>query len=306
MSNKPSHSFFRFVGWLMLAAIGLLLWLALSHGTPPTAEELADKPHRLTVLTWNTARMGNFEKPSKNKVLQFLLEQDADVICLPEVDVYKVSRFLTLPEVKNALGAKYRYSYIDFSVYNKWHQFGTMVWSKYPLIHKQSIHYETRGNLSNRCDLVVGSDTIRLFNNHLESYSFERQDFQEAETLRNYEGVRSSARNLEEKWKRARPLRREQARIIHKEIKASPYPVIVVGDFNSTPISYTYQTIRCGLHDAWAETSWGRWGTTCKKGLLGVHIDYILSSPTIVPVSCTIRRDATGSDHWPVVATLAW
>ena len=98
--------------------------------------------------------MGEFKKPAQNEVLHYLCAQDADIICLQEVDVYKDARYLTLPEVKQALSTKYPYSYLDFSVYNSRHQYGTMVWSKYPLIHKQSIHYESRGNLSNRCDVV--------------------------------------------------------------------------------------------------------------------------------------------------------
>ena len=60
----------------------------------------------ITVLTWNTARMGQFAKPEKNEVLQYLLSQDADVICLQEVDVYKDAKYLTLLEVKRTLGSK--------------------------------------------------------------------------------------------------------------------------------------------------------------------------------------------------------
>lgn len=305
MVRGKIHRFFKAVVWLIVLLLCGCMWLMLSHGTPPSDEELADKPHRLTVLTWNTNAMSRYKKADENEVLRYLMNQDADVVCLQEVDVYKNSRYLTLPEVKELLSRKYRYSYLDFSVYNSYHQFGTMVWSKYPLIHKQSIHYATKGNLSNRCDVVVGTDTLRLINNHLESYMFKAEDLQDVETQRDYDGLRSSARKLEAKWHRALPLRNAQARVIRDEIKASPYPVVVVGDFNSIPLSYTYLTIRRGLHDAWAETSWGRWGTTCTKRNIGVHIDYILSSPVLQPVSCDIIK-TTGSDHRPVVATLAW
>ena len=64
----------------------------------------------ITVLTWNTGRMGEFKKPEKNEVLQYLLSQDADVVCLQEVDVYKNEEFLTLPDVKRTLSKKYPYS----------------------------------------------------------------------------------------------------------------------------------------------------------------------------------------------------
>jgi len=246
----------------------------------------------ISILTWNTARMGGFEKPEKNEVLQYLLQQDADVICLQEVDVYKDARFLTLPEVKKALSTKYPYSYLDFSVYDKRHQFGTMVWAKYPLINKQSIHYVTRGNLSNRCDMVVGKDTIRIFNNHLESYSFTSADFEDMD-------------RMEAKWKRAIPLRNEQARVVRAEIEASPYPVIVVGDFNSVALSYAYWHISRGLHDAWNSVHPWSWGATYEYRGIGLRIDYILCSDPLIPVACSVQA-FHGSDHKPVVATLEW
>lgn len=246
----------------------------------------------ISILTWNTGRMGEFRKPAQNEVLQYLLQQDADVVCLQEVDVYKDARYLTLSDVKKSLSAKYPYSYIDFSVYNSRHQFGTMVWSKYPLVHKQSIHYESRGNLSNRCDIVVGADTFRLFNNHLESYRFTPEDLEDMDKIK-------------DKWLHAFPLRNMQAQVVRKEIENSPYPVIVVGDFNSPAVSYAYQHISKGLHDAWRTVHPWSWGGTYEYKGIGVRIDYILCSDPLKPVQAEVP-DASGSDHKPVVATLEW
>ena len=246
----------------------------------------------ITVLTWNTGRMGEFKKPEKNEVIQYLMSQDVDVICLQEVDVYKDAQFLTLPEVRQTLSKKYPYSYIDFSVYNKRHQYGTMVWAKYPLINKQSIHYETQGILSNRCDMVVGKDTLRIINNHLESYKLESEDLKDVD-------------RIEAKWKRAIPLRNAQARVVRREIEASPYPVIVVGDFNSVALSFAYWHISAGLHDAWNETHFWEWGATYEYKGIGLRIDYILCSDPLKPVACEVK-ETTGSDHKPVVATLVW
>lgn len=237
--------------------------------------------------------MGGYVKPEKNKVLQYLLRQDADVICLQEVDVYKNNQYLTLAEVKQTLSKKYPYSYIDFSVYNKRHQYGTMVWSKYPIINKRSIRYESQGNLSNQCDIVVDGDTIRVINNHLESYRFSDEDLEGNGDMRN-------------KMERSTPLRIKQSRAVRRMIDASPYPTIVAGDFNAIPLSYTYLHIKRGLHDAFLETSWFRTGPTYKKKGIGMRIDYILSTHSLLPVSCDVDYNATGSDHWPVTALFAW
>lgn len=259
----------------------------------------------VTVLTWNTHRMGEFRKPTNNEVLQYLTQQDADVVCLQEVDVYKDACYLTLADVRRTLNRKYPFSYIDFAIYNRRHQYGTMVWSKYPLINKQSIHYQSRGNISNRCDMVIGGDTIRLINNHLESYSFTHDDLVNKDAKHAYEGIIASLQRLKAKWKRATALRNEQSRVVRREIESSPYPVVVVGDFNSTSLGYAYWHISSGLYDAWRETHPWQWGTTCEKGGWGVRIDYILCSDPIKPTECSIQP-LHGSDHHPVVATLAW
>lgn len=294
MANGKRRHIFRYIFLAILLGGLIFCFLKLvSHGSGLSESQLAQLPHRLSVLTWNTGRMGGFVKPEKNEVLQYLLRQDADVICLQEVDVYKDAKYLTLPDVKQCLSTKYPYSYIDFSIYNKRHQYGTMVWSKYPIINKECIHYESQGNLSNRCDLVVDDDTIRLINNHLESYKFTSQDMDDMG-------------NMKEKWERATPLRNKQARAIKRIVNDSPYPTLVVGDFNAIPLSYAYLHLSRGMHDAFLETSWFKLGPTCKKKGIGIRIDYILSTSTLKPARCTVDYEATGSDHWPVAATFAW
>ena len=305
MKCERRHIFWYIV--LALFIIGCIICLLpmVSHGSPPSEAELARMPNRLTILTWNTHQMGQYRKPKDNAILQHLLTQDADIICLQEVDVYKSPEFLTLAEVRHSLGAKYPYSYIDFSVYNNRRQFGNMVWSRYPLINKKTVDYEIRSNLSSRCDVVVGEDTFRLIVNHLESNRFTSTDMTINDGAK-YEDIRNSAKRIGHKWTKARNRRRGQARAVRKEIDNSPYPVIVVGDFNDIPLSYTYYTISKGLHDAWLETSWGKWGTTFKlKGSFGVRIDYILCQNPLIPVQCTVK-ETTGSDHSPVEAVLAW
>ena len=180
-----------------------------------------------------------------------------------------------------------------------------MVWSKYPLIHKQTLQYEWKGNISNRCDIVVGTDTFRLINNHLQSYSFKAKDLEAFDTKHNYEGFEESYNKVKQKWSRAVPLRNEQARVVRREIDDSPYPVIVVGDFNAIELSYVYWHISSGLHDAWRSLHWFDYGATCVHRGIGVRIDYIFCADPLVPIRSSVPQPA-GSDHHPVIATLAW
>lgn len=298
--KKSGH---RWRWWLcgILAVCLLLLALpTVSHGSGASE---ADCTRQLRLLTYNTHRMGEFRKVPQNRVIQYLLRQDADVVCLQEVEVYKDKQYLTLSELKSAMQDKYPYSYIDFSVYNERRQFGNVVFSKYPLIDKQTIRYPSRANISSRCDIVVGTDTLRLITNHLESNRFEKTDFIDGKDMG--DALKETAQRLNSKWKSARGVRHEQARCVRRAIEESPYPVIVVGDFNDIPLSYTYLKIRGSLRDCFLSSSWGRLGFTYIYHHIGGRIDYTLCSRSLHPIRCEVER-VNHSDHYPLATTIGW
>lgn len=300
MAKKKKH-IKRIVAVVLLVPMLLAaFWAALllfSHGSPTDENE-----HHLSVLTYNTHQMGQYEKAYQNRVIRYLQRQDADVVCLQEVDVYKNEKYLTLPELRKAL-EKYPYTYFDFKVYNKRHQYGLAVFSKYPLSNKNTIRYSSRGNISDYCDVAVGKDTFRLFNNHLESNGLVVKDLPDS-----IEGaaLKESVHRISDKLESARKIRQVQAKAIRAEIERSPYPVIVAGDFNTTPLSYTYLTIRGGtLRDSFLATSWGKWGATVVKRHIGARIDYILCDKELHPVATRIDH-LNCSDHYPMTTVLGW
>lgn len=109
----------------------------------------------------------------------------------------------------------------------------------------------------------------------------------------------------------ARPLklvqRAEQVQIIRGEIDRSPHPVIVCGDFNDVPVSYTYRQLSRGLSDAFLTGSASRFalGHTYVRHHLGIRIDYILHSPSFRATDFRIDP-LPYSDHYPIRATLHW
>lgn len=299
MAKKKKYK--RIVAAVLLVPMALaVVWAALllfSHGSPED-----DYAHHLSVMTYNTHQMGMYEKAYQNRVIRYLQKQDADIVCLQEVDVYKNDKYLTLPELRKAL-EKYPYTYFDFKVYNKRHQYGLAVFSKYPLSNKNTIRYSSRGNISDYCDVAVGKDTFRLFNNHLESNRLVVKDLPDSIEST---ALKESVHRISDKLESARKIRQVQAKAIRAEISKSPYPVIVAGDFNVTPLSYTYLKIRGGeLRDSFLATSWGRWGATVVKRHIGARIDYILCGRELHPVATRIDH-LNCSDHYPMTTVLGW
>ena len=295
-----SHKSWCLVSFVALGICSGNILATYSHEHPQTE----DAAHQLTILTYNTHQCGQLKKANQNEVLQFIRESGADIVCLQEYEVSKNTKYLTFEEAKQFLRDTYPYTYYDFCVHNSARQFGLAVYSKYPLIHKTRIEYPSRGNQSNYCDVVVGSDTLRLFNNHLESYSLVELSGPLPDSFES-EQFKKTTWTVLKKMIATFPYRARQSEIVHQTIAASPYPVIVAGDMNDVPVSYAYHQMSRGLTDTFLHASVGRNGWTYQRSLAGVRIDYILVSESFgVSAANVIKR--TGSDHYPYTATICW
>ena len=286
---------------LSLLAI-VVLWLAwslLSHRMP--WQEYSQMPHELKVLTYNTQGMAvDKYLDTKLEMLEYINELDADVICLQEVLVYKKGDRLTLPMMREAM-KNYPYTYFDFKLYNSRRQFGNVVFSRYPLVNKQTIPFESKANISSQCDMVVDGDTIRLVVNHLESFYLNDDDLD----LSDLDVSNIQENSLVRKLVRANRLRHDQVSVLREAIRQSPHPVLAVGDFNSLPISWVYWRMNLSMRDCFAESSVGKYGSTYQRRGMSARIDYIFTSRKLKPISCEVG-DAEYSDHYPVMATIGW
>jgi len=108
----------------------------------------------------------------------------------------------------------------------------------------------------------------------------------------------SNAFKLINKIRKAYPVRAVQAELIAEHAKASPYPVILCGDFNDTPLSYCYNQFSANLIDAFRNTSFGL-GTTYAGNIPAGRIDYIFHSPEIGSKEFNIQGEQL-SDHYAI------
>ena len=257
--------------------------------------------HSFTLMSYNTRLMDDVRKPKQNRVIQYILRTQPDVVCLQEVEVSKSGSHLTLRELRDALSI-YPYTYFDFKIYNSHRQYGNAVFSRYPLTNKHTLRYESRGNITSVCDLVLPTDTICLYINHLESNRIERKDLDLGTTT---EQAQSAVAGTSAKLTKASEIRVQQARAIHNDVSASPHPVLIVGDMNTTPVSYTYRILQRGMRDAFLESSNGQLGHTFVKHGLGVRIDYILHSKELSAFGFDVPH-VDYSDHYPIITTIRY
>ena len=280
-----------------------------------TAKEDSTK---FTVLTYNVM---NFEKNgAKNhfegaKTLQYILDSDADIVMLQEgslsIDINN------LPLLKPHMNLfKKRYPYRSHGYHDQ------VILSKHPytIVEDSTIkegfaspdepmsmyHFYARAY-----DVLVPGHTVRFINLHLSSMMFTEEDKKAYMDLTNLNEKPDRAElsrmrhSVATKLSQAFKKHAKEAHIIRQVIDQSNENVIVCGDFNEVPASYTYRTIKGNdMRDAYADCAFGP-VNTFRDNRFYFKIDHILYRGDMKAVRCKVDKEGD-SDHYPQIATFVW
>lgn len=256
----------------------------------------------LKVLSYNVWYFAGWEDSNHfdNPVLRYIERQNADIVCLQESSVGEVGQ----AAVDSILGPLYAYR--DTATRSGGDCIS--IYSKYPILSKEHIRYESKGNLSAAFRLMVNGEEVIVVNNHLETtaLSVEQKDsFRQMIKGEVKAGVaKTTSRMLLQKLAGATQKRAPEAeavaRYIHEHRRT---PIIVCGDFNDGPISYARRTVGQGLTDCYVETANGP-GISYHHSGFYVRIDHILCSPHFTPYGCYVDSKISASDHYPIITWL--
>lgn len=255
------------------------------------------------VLSYNLRLFNVYEEDNPNsekQVIDFLKEQNPDILCLQEFYVDGIPD-LKDSMIKSIIGEKY-YSHMKVLGSGKDKYYGIVTYSKFPIIRKGEIIHPGSSSLSIFSDVLIGKDTFRIFNNQLQSYRLKRMErsFLEEITSQSENEAFDEVKDLSVSLKKGFEIRAVQAQSLKAQINLSQYPVIVAGDFNDTPVSFSYRKIRKGLNDAFVNSGYGA-GFTYKGNYPANRIDYILYDNTLESTYFEIFK-IRYSDHYPVAA----
>ncbi|OIP83689.1 MAG: hypothetical protein AUK44_04680 [Porphyromonadaceae bacterium CG2_30_38_12] len=307
---------FFVVFWLVARKWYFLLSLLLSlYASKPISETIpvhfgknaqVMQGKSIRVMSYNTMLFGHLVKHDtkhKNKIIQTILDNNADIVCVQEfaVSPKKTSDYLTLNDVMISF-KHYPYKHIEYRKNKNWKRWGIATFSKYPIVEKKKISKEGDYGVSIYSDIKIGKDTIRLFNNHLESNRLtERDKHMPIQLKDNFDSdhLSGTTKKLSQKLNIAYKRRALQADKVAAEIAQSPYKVLVCGDFNDVPVSYTYTKIKGKLNDAFAESGLGL-GWTLNLSIYRFRIDYILYDSTYFQLQNFRIGKQKDSDHYPI------
>ena len=258
----------------------------------------------IKVISYNVCAYGGNYKYSDafERIVDYFMEQDADIVCIQE-DVDSWRRYMF-----NYYQKIYPYNDTTIFIQDATSFNGVGIHTRYPIIRKERIPYESRANGSVAYYLKAGNDTLLVINNHLESSHLSKEDrARYKDMLRGdmeTDTARAESALIIDKLGQAAAKRASGAKAVHRYVEEhSQYPVIVCGDFNDTPISYAHRTMAQGLTDCFVESGRGIGLSYNQKGFW-VRIDNILCSSHFTPYNCQVDSKIDFSDHYPMICWL--
>lgn len=273
-----------------------------------TEKELAESPDSAYKIMSYNARLFDLYNWTENtktrdRIFDMLTEEAPAIVCFQEFYYEDSTGFITLDTLQMLTKTLNYHVEVTKTVKKKNH-FGIATFTRFPIINRGKLAFgKTADNMCIYTDMVIGFDTVRVYNMHLQSIRLHRQDYRvldsflkenAEDTINEVQGAQTIVGRMRKAWAR----RAWQAEVIAMHIQNCPYKVLLCGDFNDPPTSYTYTTISKGLFDAFKINSSGL-GQTYIGRFPSFRIDYILHSKDVKTADFDIITREL-SDHYPI------
>jgi endonuclease/exonuclease/phosphatase family metal-dependent hydrolase len=294
---------------LLLTAVRLPL--VVQPGTSAGDQVMDSSRNQFRVMSYNVRLFDLYNwshnEATRDRIIDFLHQCEPDILCLQEFFTSENKPLHNLRAIRNKMGQVSIHAEYPINLYGTDH-FGIATVSRFRQVNKGTLYFDRKtANICIFTDLVVYGDTIRVYNCHLQSIRFGDKDYKFLKELQSLDENTEQdtylrTRNIFSRLKNAYVKREGQAELMAAHIRNSPYPVIVCGDFNDTPISFVYTTLTNNLCDAFRESGSG-WGTTYAGPIPGLRIDYILHSESLKSSGFKVHPEKL-SDHFAISTIL--
>ncbi len=276
---------FKFKKYLFVS----LLVLLINYGNLKALYQWKGKhplePKAFSLMSYNVRLFNAYHWIKKNGVnvdiSNYLKDQYPDILLLQEFKNDEQTDFL-------------QYTYKHIILKGKKRKAGLAIYSKYKIIGRGNLDFKNTYNNAIWIDIVIHNDTLRIYNVHLQSYKIVKP-----ENL-----VEQDKTMVSNKLQKVFKEQYRQAGQVAKHAVASPYPVVIAGDFNNTAFSAPYRILKSGKNDAFVEAGEG-FGITWRYKWLPLRIDFILPDEMkLQVVQFETLNNHTYSDHYPIKALL--
>ncbi|WP_207428108.1 endonuclease/exonuclease/phosphatase family protein [Pedobacter sp. SYSU D00535] len=291
---------------LSLAAI-LLGWKFLASTIGFRGETAIRVPKSsntfLRVMTWNVHYFRKFnEQPGnpvdRDQMLEVIRNEQPDIICIQEYYTRRKGEFVMRKHLTEALNSNHYY--IQETDGNDYETNGMAIFSKLKIKNRGRVLFSDSkaANQAIYTDFEFKKQRFRVYNVHLQSISFQPEDYKYLENVKEINTDIQSSKRIGSRLKNAFIKRAEQAELLKHHADSTGLPYIIAGDFNDTPVSYAVNTIAKGLSNSFRKKGSG-FGITYNGDFPNFQIDYIFLTPHFDVKNYIIIAEKL-SDHYPV------
>lgn len=240
---------------------------------------------RVVIATYNVHYFSFDREYTIYQTGNFLIDNRVDIVCFQEYIEQSDNRQERIPDALNQFPYK--------AVYNGPRDSTRLaIFSKFPIVDCNKIDFIYSNNGAMWADIMIDSNkVIRVFNNHLQTTGMSRAQGKDITQI------------IKELHENA-ILRAEQVDYIENAIKSCDKPVVVAGDLNDTPASYTYHKIKGDLIDGFRSCGFG-FASTYRWYKKFLRIDYIFYSKDFKGIGYH-SPNIELSDHNPVIVELVY
>lgn len=277
----------------------------------PTVFNVKKDTSVIRLMSWNVENFDIVDAKkhpeTKEKMISLINTYHPDIACFQEMIAGENKRAIYKPiDFQKELGfSDYHYSYNIKNDYDPQHHSGIIIYSKFPLVKRQTISYPpyNYNSIFQFVDFVYNNvDTIRLFNIHLQTLRLDNnRHFLDNPKFKSDSDLLESKTVLS-KLKAGFIAHSIQAKHVRLEINKSPYPLLLCGDFNDMPNSFAYETIGENLQNAFSKKGSGI-GRTFYSISPTLRIDNIFVDKKFKIQQFT-RIKQVLSDHFPIITDI--
>ena len=239
----------------------------------------------------------------KEQMLDLIQDENPDIICFQEYFTRHKGPYDITDSLKRILKTPYFY-FVPISE-NDYEAHGLAIFTKYPIKNKGKINFldNYNGNSSIWVDLQVQNKVVRVYNVHLQSIAFEKEDYNYLDKVKTeMDAELMPAIRILRMLKTAFRKRSDQVDIMKAHMKDCSIPFIIAGDFNDTPASYAVTQLTSSLNNTFIKQGTG-FGRTYNGKFPNFQIDYISTTKQFEVLNYHIT-EAKLSDHFPVRSDL--
>lgn len=255
----------------------------------------------IKVMTYNTMGFGGWKLNDKGEldVIRYICEENPDIATLQEASCDGKDKLDKINGQLRQYG--YYYATAESSI------IPVGIVSRWPVARSEFVFRNSSNSAAAFYVVPKRGDTLIVVSVHMQSMQLTASDRESYhEIVRNPDEAESvkGKRQLLKKIANAGAPRALQADTLAAFIdRHKGYKMIVMGDFNDTPISYAHHEVCSRLTDVYRATGNGT-GRSFNRDAIYVRIDNIFCSSHFKPFSARVQEEVIFSDHYPIVAYL--